>query len=107
MVNIPKEVKNGLLIGLGAMSLAAKEIDRSINKLQKSGKISKAQGKKLGARLLKEGKKEKIRLSKIIDRELDKLQKELEKRQKARGKAAKPKKAPTKNRPKTKSRKRR
>ena len=67
------QVRKGLLISLGAAFLAKKEVERQIGLLVKAGKLSKAEGKKLASKFLKEGMKQQEKIRKMVNSELDKL----------------------------------
>ncbi|NOZ80805.1 MAG: hypothetical protein GXP63_03970 [DPANN group archaeon] len=91
MKRVAKDVRNGILMGLGALSLTVKEVNRSISKLSKRSGLTREEARKLSRRLLTEGQKEQERLTKIVDRELDRLLRSLERRRKAANPAPKKK----------------
>ncbi|MBN1157060.1 hypothetical protein JXA85_05555 [Candidatus Woesearchaeota archaeon] len=69
------KVRKGLLISLGAASLAKKEIEKHVKVLVKTEKITEAQGKRLASKFLKEGMKQQARIRKIVNTELDRIAK--------------------------------
>ena len=70
-----EKVRKGLLISLGAASLAKKEVEKHVTKLVKAKKITASQGKRLARKFLNEGMKQQARIRKLVDAELDKIAK--------------------------------
>ena len=66
-----KEIKKGLMLGIGAISLTTKAAEQILNGVVKKSKISKKESEKLVKNMLSEANKQANKIGRYVEKEVN------------------------------------